>query len=423
MAMPAKADWTVLTYIAAHNNLEQFGKASLMEILNVGSTSGAVLGALYDGAAGAVRCVVGDPGYAEEQEQLGGFDAGDPDQLIATAKWLFKRHPAEHYGLVLWSHGTGWQPGEIEAVSQEARLGTQTDPGEAIMRSLTPGRRALFRTTLRSLLRPDKAVERAILFDDGTAHSLDTLELARVASTIAESVGQPIELLGMDACLMASLEVAYELRGTVRHLVASEELVPAHSWPYPRIYGALRDSPDQGGADLARLVVDRYTAHYRTKPPAGGDVTQIALDLTRVAEVAQKLDTLAAAMLPGIDTAANALWTAQTKTRKRETRHDARQDHKFNYHLWDLGTLARELAAETQDPAVAAAARGLLDALAPGAAVLAEGHVGEWFDGLAGVSVYLVQPPTRISPAYARLSLTKDTAWGRLLAAYHRVYT
>ena len=139
--MSRKAEWTVLTYIAAHNNLEQFGKQSLMEILHVGSTPDVVHGALYDGKMGAGRYVMGDPGVVEHQEQLGHFDSGDPDALIATAQWLFAQHPAERYGLVLWSHGSGWEPSEIEAVAQEARPGAQADPAESRERSSAPGGR------------------------------------------------------------------------------------------------------------------------------------------------------------------------------------------------------------------------------------------------------------------------------------------
>jgi hypothetical protein len=305
--MPDKAKWTVLTYIAAHNNLDQFGKKSLMEILKVGSTPEVVQGALYDGKVGAGRYVMGDPGGVEWQKQLGGFDSGDPDELIATAKWLFEQYPAERYGLVLWSHGSGWEPGEIEEVAKEARPAGPADSTESKERSGAPGSRALFRTTLRSLLKPDKPAERAILFDDGTGHSLDTIELARVTGALAEVVGQPLELLGMDACLMANLEVAYEVRKAVRYLVASEELVPGHSWPYLAIFGALRANPDQGGADLAQLIVDRYVSFYKANPPAGGDVTKVALDLKQITEVAHGLDALAAALLPNIDSQADVL--------------------------------------------------------------------------------------------------------------------
>ena len=63
--------WTVLTYIAAHNNLDLLGKKSLNEILSVGSSSDVVQGVLYDSYAGAGRYVMGDSGYVRHQEQLG----------------------------------------------------------------------------------------------------------------------------------------------------------------------------------------------------------------------------------------------------------------------------------------------------------------------------------------------------------------
>ena len=281
--MAHKAKWTVLTYIAAHNNLDALGKKSLDEILRVGSSDDVVHGVFYDGPVGAARYVMGDPGYVKYQQQLGkSFDSGDPDELIATAKWLFDQYPAQRYALVLWSHGSGWEPAEIAEVAKEARSGAQADPAESQERAGAPGGRALFRSTLRTILKPDKPSERAILFDDGTGHSLDTIELARVARAIAKAIGQPLDLLGMDACLMANLEVAYEVRKDVRYLVASQELVPGHSWPYQTIFGALRANPDLGGAQFAKLVVEQYVGFYSANPPAAGDVTKVALDLGRI---------------------------------------------------------------------------------------------------------------------------------------------
>ena len=58
----AKARWTILTYIAAHNNLAMLGKVSLNQILGVGSTPEVVHGMLYDGPGEGGRYVVGDPG-------------------------------------------------------------------------------------------------------------------------------------------------------------------------------------------------------------------------------------------------------------------------------------------------------------------------------------------------------------------------
>lgn len=418
-----KIKWTVLTYIAAHNNLDALGRKSLHEILKVGSSDDVVHGVLYDGPTGAVRCVMGDPGYVKDQQQLGkSFDSGDPDELIATAKWLFQEYPAERYGLVLWSHGTGWEPAEFEEISKEARPGAESDPAESKERAGAPGGRALFRSTLRSILKPDKPSERAILFDDGTGHSLDTIELARVAGAIAKALGQPLELLGMDACLMANLEAAYEVRKDVRYLVASEELVPGHSWPYLEVFGALRGNPDLSGAELAKLVVDQYVTFYTANPPAAGDVTKVALDLGRIDDLVGAANQLAEALRGDLASLATTLWNAQFAAQRRETQEGKREPSKFDYHLWDLRSLAAWLAgSDAASAPIRQAAASTVKALAPAAgSVLAEGHRGAWFDDIGGVSVYLMpRNLQRISPSYRVLAFAKDTQWNEMLEAYH----
>jgi hypothetical protein len=426
--MPGKSKWTVLTYIAAHNNLANLGKRSLLEILNVGSTSDVVHGVLYDGmlaglhAGAAARYLMGDPGRVEHQAQLGSFDSGDPDELIATAKWLFEQCPAERYGLVLWSHGTGWEPAEIEDVTKEARPGAQSDPAESKERASAPGSRALFRSTLRAILKPNKPAERAILFDDGTGHSLDTLELARVAGAIADSIEQPLELLGMDACLMANLEVAYEVRKAVRYLVASEELVPGHSWPYQQIFGALRANPDQGGAEFAQLIVNRYVSFYTANPPAAGDVTKVAIDLGRIEGLVHATDRLADALRVDMRKVGDLLWQAQYAAQQHETQAGNRKPSKFDYHLWDIGSIAASLTgSDAVSTLVKQTAVNTVEALALSAgSLLAYGHRGAWFDGTGGVSVYLMPPgQQRISPSYSKLAFAKDTQWEEMLEAYH----
>jgi hypothetical protein len=276
------------------------------------------------------------------------------------------------------------------------------------------------------MLQPDRPAERAILFDDGTGHSLDTLELARVAGAIAETVGQPLELLGMDACLMANLEVAYEVRKAVRYLVASEELVPGHSWPYQEIFSALRANPDQGGADFARLVVDRYVSFYRANPPAVGDVTKVAFDLGRIEDLVRAVDSLADALRVDMREVGDVLWQVQRATQQHETRDGTRRPNKFDYHLWDIGSLATGLTgSDVMSARVRQSATNTLMALAPGTGgVLVKGHCGAWFDGIGGTSVYLMPPGRqRISPYYAKLAFANDTQWDEMLSEYHDQFT
>jgi len=421
--MPNKAKWTILTYIAAHNNLQQLGMKSLHESLNVGSNAEVVLTALYDGPSGAARYVMGAPGAVSWQEPLGSFDSGDPDELIKTAKLLFANNPADRYGLVLWSHGTGWVPSEIETVAAEARPGSKTDAAEVHERAGMPGNVTLFRSTLRALLKPEKPRERAILFDDGTGHSLDTIELARVANEIAQAVGQPLDLLGMDACLMGNLEVAYEVRKSARFLVASEELVPGHSWPYEDIFKSLQSEPDQTGAELAPAIVNRYVSYYTANPPGAGDVTKVAFDLSKIDELVSPVDQVAEQLVSAMDTYGEVLWSVQHATRDQETRQGKRRPNKFEFHLWDVGSVIKGLAAAPETSAqLRQSCETALSSFTPGEGpILAAGHTGAWFDETSGFSTYLMPPQEqRISPAYSQLAYARETHWYEMLQAYQQ---
>jgi hypothetical protein len=433
-----RVEWAILIYIAAHNNLERLGRRSLEQILGVGSTPRLKLTALYDGPNGATRYIAGEPGQPAIEEPLGDLNSGDPGALLETTRWAFEQCPAERYALVLWSHGSGWRPEdrgraggetfsawtpeELARIAREARGDDAVSAAELAERAAQGGSMALFRTTLARILGQDDPAERAICFDDGSRHSLDTLELERVVREVEGIIGQPLDLLGMDACVMATLEVAYQVRRHARYLVASEELVPGRSWPYDTILDALRDRPETSARDLAALVVRHYADYYDANPPPlnAGDVTKVALDLARVEELAQVVNGLAGALVTDIGDQSGHLWTAQRLALRREQGQRQYECTKFYYHLWDLGTIAAHLASNSGNVAVQDAARAVRSALQPGGAVIAEEHLGDWFDGIGGVSIYAVPPKVqRISPHYARVALSKDIRWGEMLQAYH----
>lgn len=433
-----KAQWTILTYIAAHNNLEALGQRSLDQILSVGSTPQLKLAALYDRYDGATRYIAGEPGQAAVEELLNNFDSGDPDVLLETARWVFNLCPAEHYALVLWSHGSGWQPEdrersagkqifsgwtpeEIARIAQQVRGNDDVSDEESAERAGNPGSMALFRTTLAHILKQDEA-ERAVCFDDGTSHSLDTLELERVVREVQAIIGQPLDLLGMDACVMATLEVAYQVRQYVRYFVASEELVPGRSWPYDTILGTLHSAPEKDPRDLSALIVQQYVEYYtQNQPPLNyGDVTKVALDLSRISELVQPVHELSKALLADMEHQAQHLWNTQRETQVKETLKGQRDPSKFSFHLWDLRTLAAHLVKYSPKTTIQETAQAVVAVLQPGRAIIEEGHRENWFDGIGGVSIYAVPPNLqRISPYYHEVALAKDTHWYEMLKNYH----
>jgi hypothetical protein len=115
------------------------------------------------------------------------------------------------------------------------------------------------------------------------------------------------------------------------------------------------------------------------------------------------------------------IWKVQRDTQTREAKGGKRKPSKFDFHLWDLGSLAAGIVASPNaSDAVRGAASTVTAALKPGGAVLAEGHRGDWFDGTGGLSVYLVPPGIqRVSPTYGQLAFARDTHWLDMLTKYH----
>lgn len=76
---------------------------------------------------------------------------------------------------------------------------------------------------------------------------------------------EKFELIGFDACLMASIEVLSELDEFGKVMVASQEVEPGWGWDYSTIVQSLRDNPEQTGFELGRTIADSYVKHIDSK--------------------------------------------------------------------------------------------------------------------------------------------------------------
>jgi len=209
--MPA---WTFMVYMAGDNNLSTAAEEDLAELRAVGSTADVRVLVEVDraGEGGTKRYRIERYGRGEEVAELGETDSGDSATLLDFVCWAVREEPSDRHALVLWNHGGGWAPTEIERVAAGAPGFTG---GEAAERAGSRIARLLFRGSLAKILHAGGPRERAICSDDGSGHSLDTLELGRLLGRLRAELGRPLDLLGMDACLMSNLEVAYELRDDV----------------------------------------------------------------------------------------------------------------------------------------------------------------------------------------------------------------
>ena len=107
---------------------------------------------------------------------------------------------------------------------------------------------------------------------------------------------QPLELIGFDTCLMATVDVAYTFADLAHYLVASEETEPANGWYYSQWVGTLAQNPSMNGEELGKVICDAYYAGC--EEVGTQDNTTLSLtDLTKVQPLLDAYDTFGAEAL------------------------------------------------------------------------------------------------------------------------------
>ncbi len=420
VSTPVKKNWTVMVYLAGDNNLDGAGGVDLKEMKQVGSTSNINIVAQFDrqGAGLRTKRYFLKKGGSLDQDQvadLGETNTGDPKVLQDFITWGATTYPADHYLLVIWNHGAGWDDTNIyrvvnrtlkldvtrkKAVAARARGGALGMVSSHQLRAISDRRfrRALFGTTVASAVRT-----RAIAFDDNAKDFLDNLEMKRLLASAKKALKQKIDILGMDACLMSMVEVGYQMRDSVSYTVGSEQVEPGDGWPYHTILAELAKKPTMSPSDLSKVIVKKYLASYSSAMP----VTQSAFDLTRLNAVATAIDHFAQVLMSNlsIPVARAAMLSARNQVQSYEV-----PDYV------DLVDFAKLLYAQTTVPTIKTACQNVMDAAKVGQFVVASGYKGSSMAGSNGVSIYF--PTRKISPLYAKLDFVRNTKWDEFLRAY-----
>ncbi len=347
--------------------------------------------------------------HSEVAADLGEVNMASGDSLRDFVVWAAQTFPADHYVLILSDHGMGWPGG-------------WTDPTSSREGNAAP---------IASLV--------------GNALYLDELDQA-LGEIRRESGIAQFDVIGMDACLMAQLEVADALAPHARYFIASEETEPALGWAYTGFLQALVDNPGISPADLSRLVVQSYIVDdqrivdegaradfLRQGSPLGGlfgagsvsaqdlvrqlgrDITISAIDLQQVPALMDSLNALAYQMQ-------NTEQAAIASARNYAQSFTNVFGRKGPPSYIDLGNFVAILMREDGDPALQKAGQAVLDALQN--VVIAEKH-GKGKRGASGLAIYFPNSTLYRSPYTGPQSYTAvaerfaaDSLWDDFLA-YH----
>lgn len=194
---------TVLVYQAACNNLSYEALVDFAEIKEGARKSAdmadcrlLVYQALHDGSAKLVEILNdGSERTLEKYPDWGSLSVEQMRQVLSDIKRIA---PADDYGLVLWSHASGWinEPGQTKIISQ-----SQTHSG------LSP-----------------------LSFGQQVQGSVVTRMSISALSQALE--GSHFSFIYFDCCHMASVEALYELRRFADRFVASAAELGVAGMPY-----------------------------------------------------------------------------------------------------------------------------------------------------------------------------------------------
>lgn len=390
--------WTLLVYMAADNDLDQEAVADIQEMLSVGTSPEVRVAVLVDraGRRPTTRYVIPErPGCSLRdcpQEQLPEIDTGDPRHLVSFLAWGRKTFPSERLGLILWNHGYGWRPYDLDAVRR-----THAPKGKIPREPL--------------LIRGQPLAPAAYIgFDEGQA-TVGTLDMPELGKALAKGLGRNrrLDLIGFDACLMSQLEVAYQVKNHTHVLLGAEESMPGFGLPYNRVLPILVENPTLAAAKIARRIADRFLASI---PPdearAGWDqAVLLTRDIKKLARMTHRF---------GMEL------TMSFRKDPRTVRRIAKTVQRYAVPDYaDLGDIAFQVTQVIDTPSVQVAAKDVLDALR--LVVGFTGNIGEKIDRSRGISIYWpIERDEFVAArsAYSQLDFNiGHPGWMKFLATYH----
>ena len=155
-----------------------------------------------------------------------------------------------------------------------------------------------------------------------------------------EAGQQPLELVGFDTCLMATVDVAYTFCDLSRYLVASEETEPGNGWYYTGWVGALAEQPSMDGAALGRAICDAYY----TGCELVGTEDSVTLSLTDLSQIGPLLTAYESYGAEALSAACQdpSFFTRFARVADRSENYGGNTREEGYANMVDLGHMARQ---------------------------------------------------------------------------------
>jgi hypothetical protein len=356
-----KKEWAILTFLNGFNNLDGYGSLDMNEMETVGSTDRVHVISQW----ASLRTRKAKRIYIKKDndtsnvtspvvEDLGQADMGDYRTLVDFVKWAAKNYPAKHYLVNIWNHGNGWH------------------------------------------FNGEGAPTRDVSYDDLSGNKITTEQLGLAAEEISREIGQKIDIMSSDSCLMAMAEVVGEMKNNIGHFIGSQEVEPADGWPYDTLLTKWNEGGEKSPTDVAKILTRVYAESY----PSGDGITLSGMDMAEYPTLASAVRELGDSIRMQTTEGRNRIRNAVAQTQSYS--HD---DYK------DLGDFISQIEA---DKSIQIRPEVLLAVKAAVGKFISANHTSEDQARSHGVSIWLPDTQWRFDTykeRYRGLKFNQDTSW------------
>jgi hypothetical protein len=283
-------EWTLLVYMVGSDIVDD-GIADMGEMMAAGNTDNVNIVGLFGGSKKSGWETPTSSIFVNGQEFGQTFvptlpNMANPQGITEFLNWGISNYPAQKYMLVFYNHGMDIRGFGYDEVADKS-------------------------------------------------NSIPEIEEGIKNSDFIQG-NNKFELLGFDACLMASFEVQSALRDVANYYVASEETEPYHAWNWTPVIQAMNSQTGIKGDELGKIIIDKYLEQSRDFETQNVTLSLIQMDKitaleTSVESLFDRLDD---------DIYLRNLIKARSKS---EEYHKVIKNPEFSDDMVDLGDLVKNL--------------------------------------------------------------------------------
>lgn len=144
--------------------------------------------------------------------------------LSGAMSYVMERFPADHYGLIVWGHGTGWR-GEVENHI------------------------------------PEDFAWKGFAYDE-TSGSYMTLH--QFGEGLKKCLfNKSLDFIGFDTCYGGEIEIMYEIKDFAKYAIGSEGLVASSGWNYEKLFNYFYEYDILSPENFCNAAVRQFKESYK----------------------------------------------------------------------------------------------------------------------------------------------------------------